>query len=127
MADPQQTAAGLQIPPEVQEKFAPLLELIKASESMNNEERQYWINILPIMTPDQTKNLEEILQNERQQLAAIDVKYSKEMTAIGSNASVATIEQQIKSKKRDRQEQEDQASVTEQQKEEDLLKQIQSL
>jgi len=63
------------IPDDVQKQFPELLALIKASESMNDEERQYWINILPIMTPDQVQSLREILDNEKKQLAAIDEKY----------------------------------------------------
>jgi hypothetical protein len=128
MADQSQTqTSSLVISPEVQEKFAPLLELIKGSESMNDEERQYWINILPIMTPEQLKNLEDILTNEKQQLAAIDAKYNKEVTAISNANVVATMEQKIRSKKQQRTVKETEAAVTEEAKEKEILDQIQSL
>ena len=52
---------------------------------MNDEERQYWINILPIMTPDQVKNLFDILDNERKQLAAIDAKYQTEIQKVSQS------------------------------------------
>ncbi len=74
--------SGLTIPADVQAQHGDLIELIKQSESMNNEERQYWINILPVMTPDQIQNLKEILENEKHQLAAIDDKYSKQIEQI---------------------------------------------
>jgi hypothetical protein len=82
---PQGSAAssGLVVPPDVQQKFGAIIDLIRASESMNDEERQYWVNILPIMTPEQIKNLQDILDNERKQLAAIDAKYQKEIDHIG--------------------------------------------
>ncbi len=119
-------SAGLAIPPGIQEKFGPLLELIKASESMNNEERQYWINILPIMTAEQLKNLEDILMNEKKQLAAIDEKYSKEVSALGDGVSLETMEKSLKEKRKQRTDQERNAADQEQQKEKDILEQIQS-
>ena len=79
---------GLVIPAETQQKFGQLIALIKGSESMNDEERQYWINILPIMTPEQVKNLQEILENERNQLQAIDAKYAKEMGKLESKEAL---------------------------------------
>ncbi len=128
MADhTQPTTTGLVIPPEVQEKFAVQLEMIKASESMNNEERQYWINILPIMSAEQLKNLEDILTNEHQQLAAIDAKYSKESAVVGSQAIIDTMEQKLRSKKTKREQVEQEETKEEETKEADLLAQIQSL
>jgi LAS superfamily LD-carboxypeptidase LdcB len=123
----QPAAAGaLNVPAEVQQKFGPLIDMIKASESMNNEERQYWINILPIMTPEQLKNLEDILTNEKKQLAAIDDKYSKEISSIGDQKSVEKIEFSIKQKRKEREELERKASEDESKKEEDILNQIQN-
>jgi len=61
---------SLVVPADTELRFGPILALIRGSESMNNEERQYWINILPIMTQEQIKNLEEILTSEKKQLAA---------------------------------------------------------
>ena len=63
MPDPKaQPSTTLQIPPDTQAKFGKFVDLIKGSESMNDEERQYWINILPIMTPEQIKNLAALRQ-----------------------------------------------------------------
>ena len=129
MSDPPQPppSSSLIIPPDVQEKFGALIELIKGSESMNMEERQYWINILTVMTPEQIKNLQDILTNEKEQLAAIDAKYSKEATASGSQTSIASIEEKIKTQKSKRLEKEQAEESQEGTKEEDLLKQIESL
>lgn len=73
-----QSNMSLVIPPSTQEKFSELIELILRSESMNNDERQYWIDILPDMTDDQQVQLKTILTNERDQLAAIDAKYAEQ-------------------------------------------------
>ncbi len=122
----QPASTGLVIPPEVQEKFAPILVLIQGSESMNNEERQYWINILPIMTAEQLKNLEDILSSEKKQLAAIDAKYSKEMTKVAGTAEVESMTQKIKSQNEKRRQTEEEDLKREQMKEEEILSQIQS-
>ena len=135
MADEQTTSpvpaaqsggTGLIIPPEVQQKFASILVLIQGSESMNNEERQYWINILPIMTPEQLKNLEEILSSEKKQLAAIDAKYSKEMSQVSGAAAVQSMEQKIRTQKERRRQSEEEDLKKEQSKEEEILSQIQA-
>jgi hypothetical protein len=135
MADTQQpttgggapaSGGGLTIPPEIQQKFGPLIELVKGSESMNNEERQYWINILPIMTPEQLKNLEDILVNEKKQLAAIDEKYSKEVASIGDEKVVAQMEQDIKRKRQERAAMEKKISDEEDKSESSILQQIQN-
>src|SRR3989338_569214 len=123
---PQPKSGGLTITPETQQKFGPLIDLIKGSESMNDEERQYWINILPIMTPEQLKNLEEILASEKKQLAAIDAKYSKGSTQAADSASTQSMEQKIRSQKEKRQKSEEEDIQKEQSKEEDILSQIQS-
>lgn len=134
MADTQQPTTGgagaasgaLVVPPEVQQKFSALIELVKGSESMNNEERQYWVNILPIMTPEQLKNLEEILMNEKKQLAAIDEKYSKEVATIGDEKVVAQMEQEIKRKRAERAQVEKKLSDEEGKTEDSILEQIQN-
>lgn len=74
MADQDDTIV---VPEETRAKFPHLVELVLGSESMNCEERSYWINILPAMTPDQLQNLKEILENEKRQLQSIDRKYDR--------------------------------------------------
>ncbi len=123
----QTTSGGLVISPEIQEKFSPLLELIKASESMNNEERQYWINILPVMTPEQIKNLEDILQNEKKQLAAIDEKYSNQAEESKRLDNSKVLGEKIKTQKRKREEIEQEETKKEEIAEEDILGKIQAM
>lgn len=127
MSDPTPSASGLQIPDETRVKFGHLIELIQASESMNNEEKQYWINILPIMTQDQLKNLEDILVNEKKQLAAIDAKYTKNGASQSDTTSVDSMEEKIKSRKKDREAKELEDAKKEELHEEDILASIESL
>lgn len=128
MADPSPPpTSALSIPPEIQEKFGPLLELIKASESMNDEERQYWINILPVMTPEQLKNLEDILVNEKKQLAAIDEKYSNQAAESKQLENAKVLEEKIKTQKKKREEIEQEEAKKEEVAEEDILGKIQAM
>ena len=125
MAD--QKAPGLVIPDETREKFPELIELILSSESMNDEERQYWINILPIMTPEQIQNLSEILENEKKQLAAIDEKYSDEIERIGEEQLVRKLEEERRHRRKTRTETEKHAKDDAEKRAEDLLKKIEEL
>ncbi len=127
MADQTQPpATGLTIPPDVQQKFATIVELIKASESMNNEERQYWINILPVMTAEQIKNLEDILTSEKQQLAAIDAKYNQQTTS-PTQRPMEEVEAERRKQRKNRSDAELQHETQDQNAEEDILKQINTL
>ncbi len=121
---PAQQASTLTIPQELREKHGPLIDLIVGSESMNDEERQYWINILPIMTDDQIKNLNDILTNEKQQLQAIDQKYAKEIEQIGEEQLVKRTEEERKKKRLERERQENQAKEVEEEKADAILQQI---
>lgn len=119
-------ATGLVISPDTELRFGALVALIQGSESMNSEERQYWINILPIMTQEQLKNLEEILTSEKKQLAAIDEKYAKQPDG-AAGASVEAIGEKIRTRKQKREEVEREDAAMEAKAEDALLSEIQSL
>jgi hypothetical protein len=73
------TATNLTIPEEVVKQFPEFVELIKGSQSMDVEERQYWVDVLPIMSEDQLNNLKSILANEKKQIEETNKAYSKDM------------------------------------------------
>lgn len=125
--DTSQDSAGLQISDDLKAKYPDLIALILASESMNNEERQYWVNILPIMTPDQVQNLRDILQNEKDQLAAIDKKYSTELTAEAEGELIAKTESDRHARRNELQQKEEQFEQKEEQETEQLLERIENL
>ena len=121
------TTSNVTIPDDIKEKFPEYIELILGSESMNDEERQYWVNILPVMTPDQLQNLKDILVNERDQLAAIDKKYSKQLDATEARASVEETGQKIKERREVRTEKELEFEKKEEEQTNALLEQIANL
>ena len=112
------------MPADLQQKFGDLIALIKKSESMNDEERQYWINILPIMTPEQIQNLRDILENERKQLAAIDQKYQTEIEKLGDAEVVKQTEEERKKRRLERTGKETAHKEQEDKTADDILKQI---
>ncbi len=120
-------ASAIIIPDEVKAAFPDVIALILTSESMNTEERQYWVNILPVMTPEQIQNLRDILENEKKQLQAIDQKYSQDMDKIGQQQFVQQVddERQRRLAERTAAEQSDKQAQTQQA--EDLLNQINQL
>lgn len=88
------------VPPDIQAQFPDIIALILASESMNVAERQYWVDVLPSMSPDQVAQLRTILTNERDQLALIDAKYKTEIEKSGT----ADLEQTSEVRQRKREE-----------------------
>lgn len=117
------TAATLIIPPELQEKYPDIISLILASESMNLTERQYWIDIMPVMTQEQMDQLRTILTNEREQLAAIDAKYATEIEKSGSADLEQTSEERYK-KRQELSSKENVEQTEAEQKAEDILNQM---
>ncbi len=67
------------IPESVKSKYPDLVALLIKTESMNDEERDYWFQVLPIMSEDQIVKLRTILVNERDQLKKIDTEYEQEI------------------------------------------------
>lgn len=118
---------GLQISDETKQQFADFIALITESESMNVQEKQYWINILPVMTPEQLESLREILVNEKKQLAAIDAKYAKQIDEIGKRQAAQELEKQRTAQRSSLLTSESQANSAELALEQDILQQIESL
>lgn len=67
----------LVVPDETKQKFPKLVAMILESKSMNNQERNYWLQVLPVMTPEQVSELTDILETEKRKLAEIEKKYGK--------------------------------------------------
>jgi|TARA_B100001971_G_C18166953_1_gene524772 biopolymer transport protein ExbB/TolQ len=119
--------SAVTIPPELKKKFPEIVALILGSESMNVEERQYWVNIIPVMTPEQLENLKQILANEKKQLAAIDAKYSKEMKKLNTGRTVQQMGKKQQEKRSSRQSKEQKVEEEEKEKEDEILKAIAEL
>ena len=102
MSEPTQTttAVPLNVSEEVQKKFPELVEMIKASQSMNPEERQYWVDVLLIMSDDQIENLKKILDNEKKQTETANQNLQKGVAEDESKVKIHFDEIRYKEKKR---------------------------
>lgn len=67
---------------EIQIKYPELVELVLGSESIDNNEKQYWFDILPSMTDEQIDRLFNILMTERKQLEELNIKYQEEIKTL---------------------------------------------
>ena len=110
----------------VAKKRPALVDLILKTESMKDEERKYWFQLLPVMSEEQIKKLQNILQNERDQLAELDKKYENEISKLNASGPTWNPEK-FKAKKRAIAEQEKNNETTEKNAEEDILNQIENI
>ena len=85
-----------QITDELQAKYPDLITLIIATESMDNDERQYWFDIMPSMTDTQVDRLYDILETERKKLSELEVKYQKEIKTLNEKHLIEWQEMQVK-------------------------------
>lgn len=116
-----------EIPESVRTQYPDLIPLILQTESMNDDERQYWFQILPIMTDDQVTKLREILENEKKQLSELDQEYQQELKRINDKHVSEWKQFQADEKRKKLQDAEESARKTEEDKQEELLKNLQQL
>ena len=100
MADITQNWKVFHISDEIQAKYGELIKLVLATESMDDDERQYWFDILPSMTTSQVDRLYEILENERKKLEELEVKYQREIKDLNEKHLIEWQEFQIKDSKK---------------------------
>jgi len=115
------------IPQAVKNENPDLIPLILNTESMDDEEREYWFQILPIMTLDQIAKFKNILITEKQQLAKLDEEYETELAKINEKHLQEWQEFESKQARTARQQQEQTQEAQESSTEEDLLKKLQEL
>jgi hypothetical protein len=115
------------IPKFVKENYGDLVELIKSTESMDDQEREYWFQILPIMNKEQIDKLKNILNTEKDQLAALDQEYEQELNRLNEKHLLEWKEFESKEKTKAIREAEAANEVDEKQMEEDLLSKLNQL
>lgn len=115
------------IPALVRDKFPDLVKLIYETESMNTEEREYWMQILPIMSEEQIVKFREILVNEKQQLAKLDNEYENEVARINKSQPAEIDEVKMKEKMQEIKKAETTSEEQEKSQEEELLKKLKDI
>jgi len=67
---------------EAQDRQPVLIHLLLHTESMHDSERQYWLDVIPSLRPEQCSTLFLILLKERKLLDALEVRYSVEIDSL---------------------------------------------
>lgn len=88
-------------------EFKELIDLILWTESMDDDERQYWFDILPSMNDNQIDRLFNILNTEKKKLEKLEEKYQKEIKNLNEKHLIEWQEFQMKSSKKKIKEQEE--------------------
>jgi len=114
------------IPADWIEKDPALIALILSTESMKEEERKYWFQLMPVMNDEQVTKLRGILQKEKDQLAALDAKYANEVERLNSSQAGAWKAEEATKKRRDIEQREAAHEAEEKKDEEDILNQIEN-
>ena len=99
MADIKHNGTTFYIWDEMQGKYPELIKLILNTESMDDDERQYWFDIMPSMTDSQIDRLYNILETEKKKLEELEVKYQKEIKTLNEKHLIEWQEFQMKKAK----------------------------
>lgn len=116
--------ADYNIPAVVLQKYPDLVELIKKTESMSKDERNYWFQILPIMTDEQVVRLRKILDDEANQLTKLDSEYQSELAKLNEKHLKEWDDFERTQKREELKKVESVSTAEEAKKQEDLLKQL---
>lgn len=100
MAEIKQNGKTFFISDYVQAQFPELIKLILATESMDDEERQYWFDIMPSMNDSQIDRLFNILETERKKLEELELKYQEEIKSLNEKHLIEWQEFQSKDAKK---------------------------
>jgi len=99
MAEMTQNGRTFFISDEMMAKYNELIQMILATESMDDDERQYWFDIMPSMTDTQIDRLFNILDTERKKLQELELKYQKEIKNLNEKHLIQWQEFQMKDSK----------------------------
>ena len=78
------------------DKLRELCAMICRTESMDDNEKQYWFDIMPSMTAEQKDRLFTILETERVKLEDLEAKYQAEILALNANHARQWQEMQVR-------------------------------
>lgn len=121
MIDPKITG---KIPADIAAKYPDLEALIMGTESMTDEERDYWFQILPIMTDEQIQKLIGILTHEKEQLTKLDSEYQDQIQKLDQKNMLEAKEHEQRAKREALKKQEAAHEETESKAQEELLKKL---
>lgn len=100
MAELKQNWKTFNISDEILAQYNELINLVLETESMDDDERQYWFDIMPSMSAEQIDRLYNILDTERKKLEALEEKYQNEIKGLNEKHLIEWQEFQMKDSKK---------------------------
>ena len=100
MAELKQNDKTFTVSDEILAKYDELVKMILSTESMDDDERQYWFDIMPSMTDIQVDRLYNILDTERKKLQELEIKYQDEIKDLNEKHLIEWQEFQMKDSKK---------------------------
>jgi len=100
MAELKQNWKTFNVSDETLAQYNELVNLILVTESMDDDERQYWYDIMPSMTDEQIDRLYTILDTERKKLEKLEEKYQDEIKNLNEKHLIEWQEFQMKDSKK---------------------------
>jgi hypothetical protein len=100
MAEIKHNSKTFYVSDEIQLQYGELIKLILNTESMDDEERQYWFDIMPSMNEEQVDRLFNILETERKKLEELETKYQDEIKTLNDKHLIEWQEFQMKDSKK---------------------------
>jgi len=96
----QHNGKDFNITDELQAQYPELIKLILATDSMDDNERQYWFDIMPSMTDEQIDRLFTILDTEKKKLDDLENKYQTEIKTLNEKHLIEWQDFQLKDSKK---------------------------
>lgn len=109
------------IPQVVLEKYPELVEMLKKSGSIDDEEKKYWFGALETMDDDQVESLRGILEDEKVEIEEAEGKEAEVVEAVLSNAEKEVFDKKSKEERERRKKQEQKSREEEADKQDELL------
>ncbi len=115
-------ASNFDLPEEFLETDSDLITLVLKSKALeSDEDKQNWLNLLPVMTEEQIYKLKEILIKEKEKLNEIEEKYTEKKRNIRQKYLLRWQKLGYVEKVKELKEKEEQIKSKEDQEAEDLL------
>jgi len=86
--DNKKKASDFNIPFGMEEKYPELIKLILNTQSIDDEEKQYWFSIIPAMNEEKILRLKKILTDEKKEIKKLDNKYETELKRINEKVKI---------------------------------------
>ncbi len=99
MADINHDWKVFKVSDEIMAAYPELVKLVTETGSMDDDEKQYWFDILPSMTDNQVDRLFNILDTEKKKLEALEDKYQKEIKNLNEKHLIEWQEYKMKDSK----------------------------